>query len=64
MNKKIEKKKAGRPITTGKGKQINVRLLPELRAAIDKYQKLVGAGSTPEAIRQATTETLKSKGLL
>ena len=65
VNKKSEKKNlGGRPVTTGTGEQINVRLLPEFRAAIDKYQKLVGAQTTPEAIRQATAETLKRKGLL
>ena len=55
--------KRGRP-ATGRGEQINVRLLPDLLSAVDKYQKLVDAQSRPEAIRHVLTDALKRRGLL
>ena len=58
------KKKMGRPVTTGKGELVGVRLLPNLLGAVDKYQELVEAESRPEAIRHAVTETLKRRGIL
>ena len=64
MKKKIEKRPRGRPVTTGTGELVGVRLLPDLLGAVDEYQRLVEAESRPEAIRQAMTETLKRKGLL
>lgn len=62
--KKIEPKRPrGRP-ATGKGEQVNVRLLPDLLAALDKQVAETGAESRAEAIRQIVTAFLKRRGLL
>ena len=62
MKKPVKKKPGPKP--TGKGKQINVRLLPDILAATAKYETRVGAGSPPEAIRHALVRVLKLEGLL
>jgi hypothetical protein len=54
-------KKRGRPITTGRGHLIGVRLLPPLLASLDKF--IAGAPgelSRPEAIRAILAERLDS----
>ena len=60
---KIEKKKPG-PKPTGRGEQVNVRLLPDLLSAVDKHQAAMGAESRAAAIRQVLTDFFKRKGLL
>lgn len=54
----------GRPVTTGKGELIGVRLLPDLLGAVDKHQIVTGATSRPETIRQILTDYLKRRGIL
>ena len=58
------KKKMGRPVTTGKGELIGVRLLPDLLGAVDKHQEATGAESRAAAIRQVLTDFFKKKGLV
>jgi hypothetical protein len=60
----ITKKKRGRPITTGKGTLIGVRLLDDPLAALDAWivkQKEPDL-SRPEAIRRLVELGLKTKG--
>lgn len=57
-------KKMGRPVTTGKGEQINVRLLPDLLGALDKHVAATGAESRAAAIREVLAGYFKRKGLL
>ncbi|WP_415005752.1 ribbon-helix-helix domain-containing protein [Aestuariivirga sp.] len=62
MKKDAAKRSRGRP-ATGRGEQINVRLLPDLLSAVDKHMEATGAESRPETIRQILTEFLKRRGL-
>jgi hypothetical protein len=64
LNVNTKSKKIGRPVTTGKGELIGVRLLPDLLGAVDQHQAAVGAESRPEAIRQILTSFLTKKGYL
>ena len=57
-------KKMGRPVTTGKGELIGVRLLPDLLGAVDKHKEATGAESRAAAIRQVLTDYLKRRGLI
>jgi len=58
-------KKRGRPKTTGKGAQVQLRLHSPLLSAIDAYlSALPDAPSRPEAIRRILTEALSAKGYL
>jgi hypothetical protein len=61
--KKVEKRKPG-PKPTGKGEQINVRLLPDLLGALDKHQAASGAESRAAAIRQVLLDFFRRKGLM
>ena len=61
IKKKPVKRPCGRPITTGKGELIGVRLLPELLSAVDRYQEQVEAESRPEAIRRLIEIALKKR---
>lgn len=61
--KKPEKKKPG-PKATGKGEQINVRLLPDLLGAVDRQLGETTAESRAEAIRTILTAYFKRKGWL
>jgi hypothetical protein len=59
----IQKKKRGRPVTTGRGTLIGVRLLDEPLATLDAWiakQKEPDL-SRPEAIRQLVELGLKAK---
>jgi len=58
------KKKMGRPVTTGKGELIGVRLQTDLLGAVDKHQEATGAESRAAAIRQVLTDFFKRKGWL
>ncbi|TYL87786.1 hypothetical protein [Bradyrhizobium cytisi] len=60
----ITKKKRGRPVTTGKGMLIGVRLLDEPLAVLDGWiAKQNETGLTrPEAIRRLVELGLKAKG--
>lgn len=52
-------KKRGRPVTTGKGVQIGVRLQPDQLAALDDWiLKQAGTLTRPEAIRAILNEKL------
>jgi len=64
VNSKAEKKKGGRPKTTGTGEPVLVRILPDLLAALDKHVEATGAESRAAAIREVLTGFLKRKGLL
>ena len=64
INVITKSKKMGRPVTTGKGELIGLRLLPDLLIAVDKHQAAMGALSRPEAIRKILTDYLRRKGLL
>jgi hypothetical protein len=60
----ITKKRRGRPVTTGKGTLIGVRLLDEPLAALDAWiakQKELDL-SRPEAIRRLVERGLRAKG--
>ena len=60
----IHKKKRGRPVTTGRGTLIGVRLLDRLLATLDAWisvQREPGL-SRPEAIRRLVELGLKAKG--
>jgi metal-responsive CopG/Arc/MetJ family transcriptional regulator len=61
--KKVEKSKPG-PKPTGKGEQVNVRLLPDLLMALDMQVTATGAESRAAAIREIMSGYLKRKGLL
>lgn len=62
--KKVEKtKKRGRP-ATGKGEQINVRLLPDLLGAVDRQLAETSAESRAAAIREILSAYFKRKGWL
>jgi metal-responsive CopG/Arc/MetJ family transcriptional regulator len=61
--RKIEKKKPG-PIPTGKGKQVVVRIQPDLLSALDRQATASGAESRAAAIRKILSAYLKRKGLL
>jgi metal-responsive CopG/Arc/MetJ family transcriptional regulator len=60
-SEKIETR--GRP-ATGRGEQVNVRLLPDLLNALDKQVAATGAESRAAAIREILASYLKRKGLL
>ena len=71
MNKSIDnvntksKKKMGRPVSTGKGELIGVRILPELMTGLDAWaakQKI--PPSRPAAIRQILSDYLRRRGFL
>jgi hypothetical protein len=66
VNQKSDKKNVGgRPVTTGTGDPVLVRILPELMAGLDNWiAKQPGELSRPEAIRQLLSETLRRRGLL
>jgi hypothetical protein len=51
------KKKRGRPVTTGKGTLVGVRLQPDLLKALDKWAKLNDI-NRPEAIRRLIEQGL------
>jgi hypothetical protein len=61
--KKVERQRPG-PKPTGKGEQINVRILPDLLSAIDKHASATSAESRAAAIREILTGYFKRKGLL
>ena len=53
-------KTRGRPITTGRGHLVGVRLLPPLLTALDKFiANTPGELSRPEAIRAILAERLQ-----
>ena len=55
-------KRRGRPITTGRGHLIGVRLLPPLLTMLDKFiADSPGELSRPEAIREILAERLERK---
>jgi hypothetical protein len=60
----ITKKRRGRPVTTGKGTLIGVRLLDEPLAALDGWiaRQKDSDLTRPEAIRQLVDLGLKAKG--
>ena len=60
----ITKKKRGRPVTTGKGTLIGVRLLDALLSTLDSWIARQGEPdlSRPEAIRRLIELGLKAKG--
>lgn len=59
----ITKKRRGRPVTTGKGTLIGVRLLDEPLSALDEWiEKQADEPSRPEAIRRLVELGLKAKG--
>jgi hypothetical protein len=64
INVITKSKKMGRPVTTGKGELIGVRILPDLMAALDKHVADTEAASRPDAIRAIVSAHLKRKGLL
>jgi hypothetical protein len=69
MAKSIDKdttksKRMGRPVSTGTGEQINVRLLPDLLGALDKHVEAISAESRAAAIREVLAGYFKRKGLL
>lgn len=55
------KKKVGRPVTTGTGTPIILRLLPELLNVLDKQVRATGASSRQEVIRQILTAYFKRR---
>jgi hypothetical protein len=57
------RKKRGRPVTTGEGLLIAVRILPEPLAAIDRWiaDQPAPKPTRPEAIRRLVTDALKAK---
>jgi hypothetical protein len=57
-------KKMGRPVTTGKGELIGVRILPDLLGALDKHVEATGAESRAAAIREVLAGYFKRRGLL
>jgi len=57
-------KKMGRPVTTGKGELVGVRILPDLLAALDKQVEESGAESRAEAIREIISNYLRRKGFM
>lgn len=59
-------KRRGRPVTTGKGQLIGVRLLPPVLDPLDAWIEAHPdpKPSRPEAIREALAEHLKAKGYL
>jgi hypothetical protein len=58
----ITKKRRGRPVTTGKGTLIGVRLLDQQLAALDAWvADQEAALSRPEAIRRLVEIGLKAK---
>jgi len=64
VNPKSSKNKGGRPVTTGTGHLVALRLHDDLLSAVDKHMEATGAESRPETIRQILTEFLKRRGLL
>lgn len=59
-----KKKKAGRPITTGKGVMIGVRCHKEFLANVDRWRgRLTDKISRPEAIRRLAEMSLANWGL-
>ena len=65
MNKKVGKKKAGRPVTTGKGEPVMVRILPDLMSGLDAWiTKQDDTPSRPEGLRRIAADFLKRKGFL
>jgi hypothetical protein len=60
----ITKKKRGRPVTTGKGTLIGVRLLDEPLSTLDAWiaKQQEADLSRPEAIRRLVEIGLKAKG--
>jgi hypothetical protein len=54
-------KKMGRPVSTGTGELIGVRILPDLLGAVDRWKTKSGCESRPEAIRKILTEHLKKR---
>jgi hypothetical protein len=58
----ITKKRRGRPVTTGKGTLIGVRLLDAPLASLDEWIAAQGDGPTrPEAIRRLVEIGLKAR---
>jgi hypothetical protein len=58
-----EKKRGrGRPVTTGTGTVVGVRLLPDLLAAVDEWAQHNANGSRTEAIRLMIKIVLKRDG--
>jgi hypothetical protein len=59
-------KKRGRPVTTGTGKLIGVRLLPDLLKPLDRYikEECPKGTSRPEALRTAFRDWATSMGYL
>lgn len=66
MNRKdVKKNKGGRPITTGTGQLVAVRILPDLMAGLDAWAAKQDSGlSRPEALRRIAVEFLKRRGML
>jgi hypothetical protein len=56
-------KSRGRP-STGIGKNVGLRLYPELEAGLAAYEKAKKVTSRPEAIRQILTDYLSRKGFM
>ena len=54
----------GRPVTTGKGELVGVRILPDLLTALDKHVEAAGSDSRAAAIREVLTGYFKRKGLM
>ena len=62
VNDTTKSKKMGRPVTTGTGTPVMLRILPDLLSAVDDWQVKNGAESRPDAIRQILTDYLKRRG--
>lgn len=59
----VNAKKRGRPRTTGTGKVIGVRLLPDLLEALDRFRdRQEGDLSRPEAVRMLIRDRLVAAG--
>ncbi|MCS3929240.1 hypothetical protein M2175_004271 [Bradyrhizobium elkanii] len=59
---RVNTKKRGRPVTTGKGTLVGVRLQPDDLSAIDDWRRKQGdLPGRPEAIRQLVEIGLKAK---
>jgi hypothetical protein len=56
-------KKMGRPVSTGTGSPVLVRLQPDLLAAVDRHQTDLGAETRPETIRLILTDYLTRRGV-
>ncbi len=64
MKERVVKRPRGRPVTTGKGEQVVVRILPDLMAALDTQVAATSAESRASAIRKILTDYFKRKGIL